>query len=83
MSKENSVTEIPSNFRYRDVFLKGKPKHDRSDSFSAKHPAMDLGRRAKIFSPFDALKGFSDELTKSEQLNADSFADNGYEEIEE
>lgn len=83
INNEISVLEIPSSFRYRDVFLKGKPKHDRTDSFSIKHPAMDLGRRAKIFSPFDALKGFSDELIKSEQRNEDKFADNGYEAIEE
>ena len=83
MNSESSVLEIPSNFRYREVFLKGKPKHDKTDSFSIKHPAMDLGRRAKIFSPFDALKGFSDELVKSEQLNENYFADNGYEEIDE
>lgn len=42
-----------------------------------------LGRRARIFSPFDALKVFSDELAKSEQVNEDYFADNGYEDIEE
>ena len=28
---------------------------------------MDLSRRAKIFSPFDALKGFGDELSKAER----------------
>ena len=28
---------------------------------------MELSRRAKIFSPFDALKGFSDELAKAEE----------------
>lgn len=83
MNSNSSVLEIPFSFRYRDVFLKGKPKHDKTDSFSIKHPAMDLGRRAKIFSPFDALKGFSDELVKSEQRNEELFADNGYEDIEE
>jgi len=83
MNSKRSVLEIPSNFRYREVFLKGKPKHDKTDNFSIKHPAMDLGRRTKIFSPFDALKGFNDELTKSEKLNEDYFADNGYEEIDE
>ena len=80
---ETSATEMPSSFRYKDVFLKGKPEHDKTDSFSVKHPAMDPGRRAKIFSPFDALKGFSDELARSEQRNEDIFADNGYEETEE
>ena len=83
MNSNSSVTEMPVSFRYRDVLLKGKPKHDRTDSFSIKHPAMDPGRRAKIFSPFDALKGFNDELAKSEQINAESFADNGHEDIEE
>ena len=83
MNSERSVIEIPSNFRYRDVFLKGKPKNEKTTSFSIKHPAMDLGRRAKIFSPFDALKGFNDELAKSEQINEDYYADNGYEEIDE
>ena len=73
MNSESSVIEIPSNFRYRDVFLKGKPKHDKTDSFSIKHPAMDLGRRAKIFSPFDALKGFSDAISTQE---AESIARN-------
>ena len=83
MNSNSSVLDIPASFRYRDVLLKGKAKHDKTDSFSIKHPAMDLGRRAKIFSPFDALKGFSDELAKSEQRNEDYFADNGYEDIEE
>ena len=71
------------NFKYQKVYEKGKPVHQKFDSFSIKHPAMDLSRRAKIFSPFDALKGFSDELAKSEQLNEDYSADNSYEEIEE
>ena len=69
--------------RYRKVYERGKPKHSPFDDFSIKHPAMDLSRRAKIFSPFDALKGFSDELAKSEQLNEDSFTDNGYENTDE
>ena len=43
---------MPAGFRYRDVALKGKPE------IPAKHPSMDTGRRAKIFAPFAALKGF-------------------------
>ena len=57
---------LPSSFRYRSVIEKGKPVHDKNDSFSIKHPAMDLSRRAKIFSPFDALKGYSEEIAKVE-----------------
>ncbi len=49
---------IPNNFKYRKVFDKGKPVHDLDDPFLIKHPKMDLSRRAKIFAPFDALRGF-------------------------
>ena len=40
-----------------------------------RHPAMDLSRRAKIFNPFDALKGFSDELSKAQEEVTDTFLD--------
>ena len=50
---------MPDNFRYRTVYLKGKPQHDRFDAFRLRHPLMQRGRRAKIFAPFDALRGFS------------------------
>ncbi|MBO4883359.1 MAG: hypothetical protein J5570_07635 [Lachnospiraceae bacterium] len=69
-TNRSAVTEpdpIPPSFRYRDVYIKGKPKHDVNDIFRVRHPAMDLSRRAKIFSPFDALKGFGDELSKAER----------------
>ena len=32
------------------------------------HPRMPLSERAKIFSPFDPLKGFRDELRRRELL---------------
>lgn len=60
--------DMPPGFRYRDVFYKGKPCHNRYDYFLAKHPRMDIGRRAKIFSPFDALKGFSEAVAAKEEL---------------
>ena len=53
---------MPADFRYREVFLKGKPQHDRLDNFRIQHPQMELGRRAFIFSPFDALKGFKESI---------------------
>ena len=55
---------MPKGFKYREVFLKGKPKHGPADRFLLRHPAMDVGHRAKIFSPFDALKGFSEAITR-------------------
>lgn len=50
---------MPADFAYRDVFLKGRPQHQKTDPFGIRHPCMDLGKRAKIFAPFDALRGFS------------------------
>ncbi len=58
---------MPPAFRYRDVYLKGRPRHDRLDVFRIRHPQMDTGRRAKIFAPFDALSGFSEEIAAAER----------------
>lgn len=53
------VMPMPANFKYLDVLMKGRPVHRKMDAFYARHPNMDLGKRAKIFAPFDALRGFS------------------------
>ncbi len=49
----------------REMFEKlmaaGRPEHD-GDAFSLRHPRMDRAKRAKIFQPFDALRGFSAEI---------------------
>ena len=65
------IMAMPADFRYREVFLKGKPQHDRFDLFRARHPSMDVGRRAKIFSPFDALKGFNEAIASKDILYRD------------
>lgn len=62
------VMAMPVNFRYRDVFLKGRPRHDRYDPFRIRHPRMDRRKRAKIFAPFDALKGFSEAVAAAGQM---------------
>jgi hypothetical protein len=59
---------MPAGFRYREVFLKGKPQHDRDDPFRIRHPKMPCDKRAKIFSPFDALKGFSEAVASKDIL---------------
>ena len=63
------------NDRYKKVYERGKPKHSPYDDFSIKHPAMDLSRRAKIFSPFDALKGFNEEIASTEQSFEANYSD--------
>ena len=67
MNDEIDISSIPPSFRYRKVYEKGKPVHNADDLFSIRHPAMALSKRAKIFNPFDALKGFGDELSKAEE----------------
>ena len=75
MDKDKAASSLPSSFRYMNVLEKGRPVHRKDDPFSARHPAMDPGRRAKIFSSFDALKGFRDELSVSEDGVRDDFSD--------
>ncbi len=65
----NSSPAISSSFRYRKVYEKGKPVHGKNDGFYIKHPPMDLSKRAKIFSPFDALKGYDEALRAAETEN--------------
>ena len=59
---------MPVDFKYREVFLKGRPRHERFDDFWRKHPPMSTQRWAKIFSPFDALEGF-DECIESKLVS--------------
>lgn len=59
---------FPQDFKYIEVIKAGKPTHQKYDSFYLKHPPMQLSKRAKIFSPFDALKGFNDAIQSKEVL---------------
>lgn len=73
MDRKNAAPEIgympiPVGFKYRDVFLHGRPRHEKYDDFWRRHPPMDLVHRAKIFSPFDALAGFDECIAGKEIL---------------
>ena len=59
---------MPAAFRYREIFYRGKPRHSKTDPFRIRHPSMDLGRRAKLFSPFEAMKGFSSAVSAKNEL---------------
>lgn len=59
---------MPANFRYTAVLQRGMPQHDKWDSFRLKHPSMPAEKWAKIFSPFDALKGFNEAVAEKEVL---------------
>ena len=70
----------PAGFKYAYVLEYGKPEHD--EYFRMKHPPMPYGKRAKLFAPFAALKGFEEEVrskevlyVKKRDLDADEFYD--------
>ena len=67
MDNPKNIT-IPKGFRYSEVLRRGKPVHEKFDSFSVKHPSMPLEKRAKIFSPFDALKGFKEAISSKDVI---------------
>lgn len=58
--------QMPPDFRYARIAAQGRPRHEMFDTFCLKHPSMNVGKRAKIFSPFDALKGFGDAVSSKE-----------------
>ena len=57
---------MPADFKYRSVFLKGKPQHIKYDDFWIKHPPMPPSHWAKIYAPFDALAGFDEAISGKE-----------------
>ncbi|MBR3402397.1 MAG: hypothetical protein IKG67_09205 [Parasporobacterium sp.] len=63
----NVPIQAPADFRYYAAYCKGRPQHDKFDPFLIRHPSMKSSRRAKIFSPFDALRGFRDALCAAEE----------------
>ena len=60
--------QMPAGFRYKEVLRRGRPKHEKYDSFWIRHPPMPTSRWAKIFAPFDALYGFDDRIAGKEVL---------------
>ena len=62
---------MPPDFKYKNVYLRGRPVHYFGDDFSVKHPPMSVSKWAKIFSPFDALRGFGDAIRDTERNSED------------
>lgn len=52
---------IPLEFPYLQALLQGRPRHGMDD-FSLRHPRMERRKRAKLFAPFDALDGYSENI---------------------
>ena len=85
--------ELPVERKYRGAFERCRPEHEPRDDFSIRHPKMQLSQRAKIFSPFAALRGFEEaidekleryvdkrELTEEEQAALDRILTELYEQ---
>ncbi len=60
------ICQIPEKFKYSEVSEHGRPHHEKFDDFYNKHPFMEISKRAKIFSPFDALRGFNEAVSAKE-----------------
>lgn len=57
---------MPIDFKYKEVHQMGRPRHEKYSDFWRKHAPMDRQHRAKIFSPFDALKGYDEAIESKE-----------------
>lgn len=63
--------QMPVGFKYKDIFMRGRPRHEKYDSFYIKHPPMPPSRWAKIFAPFDALDGFDERINSKKVVYCD------------
>ena len=67
MSKGIGYMPMPEGFRHAELAKAGRPKHEKFDDFWCKHPPMDLRKRAKIFTPFLALRGYKELIQATEE----------------
>ena len=55
----------PENFEYKDILYRSRP--DSAES-RRRHPRMTRAARAKLFSPFAALKGFDETVNAKSRI---------------
>ena len=65
MSENIGYLPMPEDFAYREIYQRGKSTHT-GDYFSLRHPHMPSSKRAKLFAPFAALRGFDEEISAKE-----------------
>lgn len=61
---QNSKTGQETARKYADILHMERPQSEES---LRKHPRMTLQNRAKIFSPFAALRGYDEQLAEEKQ----------------
>ena len=71
MEKASNAT-VSADFhpacRYTQALLLGRPRHQEFDAFLCRHSPMNSVHRAKIFAPFNALRGFDDTVRTQRRL---------------
>ena len=65
MNENIGYLPMPEDFAYREIYQIGKSTHV-GDYFSLRHPHMPSYKRAKLFAPFAALRGFDKEISAKE-----------------
>lgn len=61
---KTSKTGLETARKYADILHMERPQSEES---LRKHPRMTLQNRAKIFSPFAALRGYDEQLAEEKQ----------------
>lgn len=61
---------VSVRFPYLNALLQGRPRHVM-DEFAFRHPPMERGKRAKIFSAFDALDGYGENIDSKNTVYTD------------
>jgi len=69
---------VSRSFPYLRVLMQGRPEHRETVQ---KHPPMDRGHRAKIFAPFDALDGFSEQIRQKDRLREEAVPEKNEENV--
>lgn len=64
---------VPLQFPYLNTLLQGRPHHVMDD-FAFHHPPMERGKRAKIFSAFDALDGYGENIASKDTVYTDKIS---------
>jgi len=80
------ATILTTNFcimldNYKDIIDLPYPRDDWN--FLMKHPRMSIANRAKIFSPFAALRGHNEKIAETAEQHLDATRDeNKWEEMD-
>lgn len=62
---KNSPAGRQAARKYADILEKSRPQSEES---LRRHPRMSLANRAKIFSPFAAVRGYDEPIAKEMKL---------------